>query len=375
MEKPGRSLTGYSISGLSESGDPEKRKTGKGKMKDRIAIVGAGAMGTLLGAVLNKNGVPTDLVDVDRRHVEALNRNGARVTGTAEFSVPVRALAPEEMEGVYDILFLMIKQTYNEASFPQILPHLAEDGVIVTLQNGMPELAVAEVFGEERTMGCAVTWAATMRGPGVTEATAEPDAWHSSLGRLDGKITEKGKKVRSVLEKMCPVVLSDNLAGIRWAKMVVNCAFSGMSAALGCTFGGVIDSEDALACAQHIARECVRVSRACGVSMEALGPEGAFDRFADFATEEERRSQEDLWKDLFARTRGGKSSMLQDLEHGRRSEVHAINGVLCREGKARGIPTPFSDLAVELVERAEQAGTVPDMRNLSAFRPILEKNT
>lgn len=337
----------------------------------RIAIVGAGAMGTLLGAMLNKNGISADLVDVDRVHIDALNRNGASVKGTVDFTVPVRTLTPEDMEGAYDLIFLMIKQTYNESSFPQIGPHLADDGVIVTLQNGMPELAVAEVFGEERTMGCAVTWAATMQGPGVTEATASPAAWHSSLGRLDGKITEKGHAVQSVLEKMCPTVLSDNLAGIRWAKMVVNCAFSGMSAALGCSFGELLDEPEALSCAQYVARECIRVSRACGVSMEALGTEGAFDRIADFETETERAEQEELWRRLFGRTRGGRSSMLQDLEHGRRSEVHAINGVLCREGKTRGIPTPFSDAVVERIAYAETTHTVPTMEDLAFFRPLL----
>ena len=337
----------------------------------RIAIVGAGAMGTLLGACLNRAGVPAVLVDVDRPHIEALNRNGAAVTGTVEFTVPVTALTPAELEGEYDLVFLLIKQTFNDASFPQLRPHLAPDGVVVTLQNGMPELAVAAAFGEERTMGCAVTWAATMAGPGVTRATAAPAAWHSSLGRLDGAITPRGREIRDILSLMCPTVLSENLAGIRWAKMVINCAFSGLAAALGCTFGGLTDEPDALRCAQHIARECVRVSRALGVEMEALGPEGRFDAFADFAGPAERDAQADLWRRIFAPTREGKSSILQDVERGRPSEIHAICGVLCAKGRETGVPTPFADLTVRIVEEAEAGGPKPSMENVKRFLPLL----
>lgn len=334
---------------------------------ERIAVVGAGAMGTLLGAVLNRNGIPADLVDVDRAHLEALNRDGAQVRGTMEFTVPVRALTPDRMEGEYDLIFLLIKQVFNAVSFPQILPHLAADGVIVTLQNGMPELAAAEAFGEERTMGCAVTWAATMQGPGVTISTAAPSSWHNNLGRLDGKITEKGRRVQSVLSNMCETALTSDLAGIRWAKMVVNCSFSGVGAALGCTFGELVDEPEALRCAQHVARECVRVCRAGGVRMEPLGPEGSFDPLADFVTEEERLARTGFWRELFRGTRNGKSSILQDVERRRPSEIRFINGVLCDAGRRYGVATPYSDAVVALVEEAEAAGTVPTMDNLARF--------
>lgn len=100
----------------------------------KAAIMGAGAMGTVLGAFLTRNGFPVDLIDSYPAQVDALNEKGAGVVGCAELTVPVRALLPEQMEGVYDLVFLMVKQTNNEASLRALLPHLGENSTVCTLQ-------------------------------------------------------------------------------------------------------------------------------------------------------------------------------------------------------------------------------------------------
>lgn len=337
----------------------------------RMAVVGAGAMGTLLGARLTHCGYPADLVDADREIVDTLNRNGAVVTGKIRLQTPVHALTPDELTGEYDLFVLLTKQTMNDSVFAELLPHLAPDGAAVTMQNGLPEPAVAEAFGEERTMGCAVTWASTLEKPGVVIAQSDQDMWNNNLGRLDGKITPKLQEVQEILQHVCRTGISTNLLGIRWGKLIINCSFSGMSAALGCSFGQVLDNPEALACAQHIARECIRVCRAQNVVLEPIGPEGCLDRLMDFSTEEERSSTDWIYRKLFSTCYDGKASMLQDLERGRRTEIRSINGVLCSSGRKSGVPTPFSDRVVELVEEAEEQSRVPGMENLSRFEPLL----
>lgn len=340
-------------------------------MIQRIAVVGAGAMGTLLGACLRRAGLDVDLIDVNQAHLDRLNQSGAAVVGKVSFCVPVRAMRPEEMEGQYDLILLLTKQTFNQISFPQILPHLSAEGTIVTMQNGLPESAVAEVFGQERTMGCAVTWAATQMGPGVTCAQSDPDMWNNSLGRLDGAITDRGREVRDILSCMCRTELSDNLAGIRWSKLIINCSFSGMSAALGCTFGQVLDHPEALRCAQNIARECIAVCRASGIELHPIGPEGRLDALMDFETEEQRLATFGIYRKLFGSCRDGKASMLQDLEKGQKTEILHINGVLSRQGRSVGVPTPFCDTVISLVQKAEGDGSVPNMENLRQFSTLL----
>ena len=125
-------------------------------MTMKCAIYGAGSLGTILGAYLTENGFPVELVNRNVKHVEALRRNGAHVTGTVDFTTPVNAILPDQMEGPYDIIFLMTKQLHNPEVVTMLRPMLADDGVIVTLQNGIPEPGIAEIIGEDRTLGCTV---------------------------------------------------------------------------------------------------------------------------------------------------------------------------------------------------------------------------
>ena len=98
----------------------------------RIAIMGAGAMGTTLGAFLSRKALAVDLIDTYQAHVDALNEKGAHITGCVDLTVPVHALTPDQMEGIYDLVFLMVKQTNNEESLGQLLPHLSEESTVCT---------------------------------------------------------------------------------------------------------------------------------------------------------------------------------------------------------------------------------------------------
>ena len=150
----------------------------------RTAIYGAGSLGTILGAFITKAGVQIDLINRNKAHVEALQTKGAQVVGTVEFTQPVTAYTPAEMEGKYDIIFLMTKQQHNAEVVAMLKDYLADDGVLVTFQNGLPELQIAEILGQERVLGCTVAWGATLQSPGVCELTSHPDALSFALGAL-----------------------------------------------------------------------------------------------------------------------------------------------------------------------------------------------
>ena len=121
----------------------------------RCAIYGAGSLGTVLGAYMTKNGAQVDLINRNKAHVAALKEKGATIRGTVDMNVPVSALTPDEMSGTYNVILLMTKQLLNPEVVAFLKPFLAEDGVIVTLQNGIPEPSIAEIVGKNRTMGCA----------------------------------------------------------------------------------------------------------------------------------------------------------------------------------------------------------------------------
>ena len=122
----------------------------------RIAIYGAGSLGTILGAFISKAGVSIELINRNKAHVAALKSKGAQVVGTMQFTQPVVAYTPDEMNGTYDILFLMTKQQHNHEVVQMLQNFLTPDGVLVTFQNGLPEMQIAEVLGEERVLGWTV---------------------------------------------------------------------------------------------------------------------------------------------------------------------------------------------------------------------------
>lgn len=339
----------------------------------RAAIMGAGSLGTIVGALSTQKGADVVLIDVNKEHVKALNENGATITGKMELNVPVKAILPEQMEGIYDLVIYLTKQTYNDVALKQLLPHLGPESMVITLQNGVPEDAVAEVVGAERTLGATVSWGATWIKPGVSMLTSEPTNMTYELGELDGSIRGRTKKAAEFLSLSAKTEIVTNITGVRWTKLLINATFSGMPTVLGCTFGDVLDNEKALTCAAHIGNEAIEIAKARGIKMEPI--QGHDLGILGFTTQGERVSKFPYYKAIFGPHRLLKASMLQDLEKGLRTEIDAINGVISEWGKKVGVPTPIADKVVEIVKGCEEGRYKPSFDNLELFEiPEIPEN-
>lgn len=332
----------------------------------RAAIYGAGSLGTILGAFITKGGVEIELINRNKAHVEALQQSGAIVTGTLNFTQKVKACTPNEMEGVYDIIFLMTKQQQNREVVALLKDFLAPDSVIVTLQNGIPELGIAEIVGEERVLGCTVAWGATLKGPGVCELTSSPDSLTFSLGNLWGKENPKFQQVKSLLEMMGPVELDSNFIGTRWSKLLINSAFSGMSAVLGCTFGEAAKDSRSRRVVQMLIKECIDVCAAGGIKIEPVQGKDIV-KLLDYHNPVKKAISNFIIPIAIRKHALLKASMLQDLEKGKLTEVDAINGVVSAYGRKVGCPTPMNDKVVEIVHSIERGERKPDFGNMVLF--------
>jgi 2-dehydropantoate 2-reductase len=320
----------------------------------KIALVGAGSLGTIIGAMLSKEGLDVTLVDTNKATIDTLNKNGARVTGGLEISCGVKACSPEGMEGIYDLVIYTVKSTFDEKALPPVLRHLGKKSVFITLQNGIPEEKVASFIGRERVLGGAVGWGAIWQSPGVSELTSPPDKMTYDIGELDGSLTDRVQKVKSVLDHAGTAIITQNLAGIRWTKLLANASFSGMSTVLGSTYGGILDNEKALTAALFIILETILTSRAAGVKMEPmLGVDPLI--ILDIVRQDMEKAK-NVMNMVFGTSRSLKASMLQDLEKGLPCEVESINGYLSAISAKVGISTPVND-AVTAGIRAIQAGT------------------
>ena len=336
----------------------------------RVAIYGAGSLGTILGAFISKAGVPVELINRNKAHVEALKTKGAQVVGTMQFCQPVIAYTPDEMSGKYDIILLMTKQLFNKEVVTQLKDYLAEDGVIVTLQNGLPEPGIAEIVGSNRTVGCVVEWGATLSAPGECTLTSDPASLSFHLGKMEGISDEQFKKVKDLLELMCPVHEEENLIGARWSKLLINATFSGLGTVVGGVFGDVSENKEAAKVAVRCMKECIDVGHAAGAEFAPVQGKNITALFY-YKNAVKRAFATFLIPIAMKKHRAIEPSMLQDLKKGKACEIDAINGIVCEWGRKCGVPTPINDKIVEIIKKCESGELKPEAANIKLFDGIL----
>ena len=331
----------------------------------RAAIYGAGAMGTVLGAFLARAGKRIDLVSRNVEHVNALKTSGAHVVGKIDFIQPVSALLPEEMQGEYDLVFLMTKQSENEQIVDFLRNHLSKNGVICTMQNGLPEPKIAERIGRDNTYGCATVWGATFIGCGKSELTSSPDALTFSLGCY-GEADERLYTIKEYLECMGEVTVLQNLIGARWSKLAVNSAFSGVSTLTGMTFGEVAKHKTGKRVALEILSECRRVAEKSGIKTEKIQ---GYDVVKLLGCKSPLKKPFSLCLLPVAMKNHSSlvSGMYTALKNGRKCEIDYIDGVVSEYGRNCGEQTPVCDLVCKLVHEIEDGKRQITVQNLSDF--------
>ena len=337
----------------------------------KYAIYGAGSLGTVMGAFLTKNGVDIELVNRNEAHVKALGEHGARIVGTVDMTVSVKAVLPGEMSGEYDVIFLLTKQLENDRTAEFLKPLLGENGVLVTLQNGIPEPGLARIVGEERIIGCVVEWGANLESPGVARLTSDPAALSFHMGGMEKAPKEKLLLVKSVLEKMCPVEIEENLIGARWSKLLINATFSGIGTAIGGNFGDVCKNKLPRKLAVRCMKECIDVGSASGARFAPVQGKDITKLFY-YNGAVKRKLSELLVPVAMKKHFGIVPSMLQDIRTGKKCEIDAINGVVCSFGREFGVKTPVNDRIVEVVKKLESGELEPKAENIALFADLIK---
>ncbi|KRK58241.1 ketopantoate reductase family protein [Fructilactobacillus fructivorans] len=343
----------------------------------KIAIYGAGSLGTIIGAYLTKayGKDHVDLIADNPQHIKDLNEKGATVTGTANFTVPVSAKTPDELKlNEYDLVLLLTKQTHNDEVLPKVKEVLKPDGTLVSLQNGVPEIAVSKVIDPKNIVAGSVEFGGTQLNHNESELTTAQPAFENAafqIGELDGKGTDRIKQVQAVLNHVGGTAVSDNLLGTKWSKLLVNSSFSGLSAASDATFGQIADSEIGLKAALNIVNEGLKVGHADGVKFAKMGNHDLSSLSMDHRNDES--GQLAYLRSAMANSKDLKASMLQDLEKGHKTEVNDINGVIADTGKKYGIKTPFNDLIIKIVSNAQDTGKLPQFDDtMTQFQKLLD---
>jgi len=304
----------------------------------RVAVLGAGAVGCYFGGMLARAGHAVTLIG-RQAHVDAFNAGGLRFE-SAKFDERVKVTGstdPAAVRGANLVLFC-VKSTDTEAAAAQIAPHLDAGAMVMNLQNGVDNAERIQARIAQPVIPAVVYVATEMAGAGHLRHHGRGDL---VIGALDGRVSPGmlGMAKQWFEAAGVPVVVSANIAGELWMKLVVNCAYNAISAISQLPYGTMIKGAGVRELMRDVVDECLAVAAAGGVKMPADTLARVY-RIADAMPAQY-------------------SSTAQDLARGKPTEIEHLNGAVARRGQALGVPVPANralHALVRLLESKQAAG-------------------
>jgi 2-dehydropantoate 2-reductase len=331
---------------------------------ESILVWGAGAIGGTIGAILKRAGHDVTFVDIELEHVAAIRdpNRGMRILGpVAPMVVSAPAFAPSELEGTWQQIFLAVKAHHTEAAALALRPHLASDGYVVSLQNGLCEEVIAQVVGNERTVGAFINFYADWIGAGEIMFSNRGAV---VVGEMDGRETPRLKKLHALMQLFDPDALqTQDIRSYLWGKL----AYSALLSAQGICNLGIADTlarPELLPLWRDLAGEVTDVARA-----ERIKPRGfnGFDpdAFGRGGSEAQARSSvaamvafnrpntkthSGVWRDLAVRKR--------------KTECVVKFAAVVAAGRKHGISCPKLAGLIAMIREVEEGGRALSDGNL-----------
>lgn len=329
----------------------EGEKLGTVPSSDPILVWGAGAIGGTLAAYWARAKIPVIVVDIVREHVQACRTRGLSIEGTVDnFVQRIPACLPEELEGRYSRIVLAVKAQHTAAALEQLLPHLADDGFVLSAQNGLNETLIAKRAGHARTLGCFVNFGADWIEPGCIVYGGRGEV---VVGEIDGQVRPRTVQMHRLLAVFEPAaVLTENIWGYLWGKL----AFAAMLFATSLnndTMDANFSDPRRFPVFLRLGREVMAVAKARGV--RPVGITG-FDPEA-FLPDAPEAAARACMSVLAGRRKGAAkqhSGFWRDLAvRKRRTEVDELLGKVSEAGRELGVATPILDALIGLVHDVE----------------------
>ncbi len=312
----------------------------------KFLVMGAGALGSAFGGMLARAGHDVTLIGRER-YMAPIREHGLRLSGIwgSHIVKNIRAMSELKTNDEPDVILLTTKSFDTETAMKALQPLISDesDTVVISLQNGIGnEECIARYVGEAHTMGGMVITGFELLHPGEVEVTVS--AATTKIGELTNEITPRLKKIVAVFnEAGIPADAVDNIQSHIWAKALYNAALNPLSAIFRVSYGELAHHQS-FAIIEEVIHEAFNVARAENIRL--------FWNRAEEYLEYLRREQIPL-------TEKHRSSMLRDIERGKKTEIDFLNGVFVDLGKEHGIPTPVNETIVRMIKFLEER-TEPD---------------
>ncbi|HJW21327.1 MAG TPA: 2-dehydropantoate 2-reductase [Candidatus Limnocylindrales bacterium] len=297
----------------------------------RVAVVGAGGVGSYLGSRLAAAGADVGYL-ARGSNLEALRERGLTIVKPdgSSSSTPVRATDDERAIGPVDLILFTVKSYDTDAAARRVAPMLTGDTAVLSLQNGIDnEAKIAAVVGDSRVLGGAAYILASIQAPGVIRSN---DARIVVGELMPGPPSERVLRIVELARAGgVGADASDDVTRLKWEKYVLLVAFASVSAGTQLPLGDIRRSPAAVAMFRAIAHEALAVGQALGVALDDDLADRQVERVLGLADDEG-------------------TSLRHDLLRGRRMEIEALQGTLARLGRETGVPTPFTDAAYAVLQ-------------------------
>ena len=340
-------------------------------MSKKMAVFGAGAAGSYIGAFLTREGHDICLIDMWGDHVDKMEENGLSVSGCqGDFNVPVNPIHLAnaiQIENNFDIIFLAVKSYDTEWAAHFCKRLLKDDGVIVSNQNCMNDSLISTIVGPNREIGCVMSSITVgLWEPAHVNRGGQPgrETGHDvfRVGELHGRVTPRAEEIAELLSCIDGSRATSNIWGERWSKLTTNASSNPITAMTGLGSNGAAEIPEARRLQIEISKESCQVALAQNFDVEPIKGVAA-DVWV-------RADEGDVFEELDEKflpnpnASDWKSSMAQDVTKGRKTEVTLMNGYISEQGALVGIPTPINTAITSVVDEIDRGIRQADVENI-----------
>lgn len=332
-------------------------------MTKKILVVGAGAVGGISAGLLKQAKHDITLITKYKDLATSISNEGVHIVGNNHnLKIRIPSFAEiSELKDVYDIVLIATKALDMPQVAKDILPFIHKNSMIVSLQNGYCEEKLAEIVGNERTIGCVVGFGATMIEPGFLDMTSDGEF---IIGTLDNARKEDLEVLQEILSAVVPTRISKNIVGELYSKLIINSCITSLGAICGLRLGEMLKSKKSRRLFISIIEESIQVANAMNINVEPYANKLNYYSFLEGRDIFSSLKRHLTIYIIGLKYKRLKSSSLQSLERGKKTEIDYFNGYIVQKGKELYLTCPINDQVVIMINKIESGDLTIKKENL-----------
>ena len=337
----------------------------------KILVIGSGAIGGVVAGILSKKGFDIDIACKTQEQADQINTDGLifkiKKRNYIHFIPAFHRVS--NTPGNYDYVFLTTKSFDIEQPTKEVLDKINPDGLIVSFQDGYCENKLARIAGSDRIVGAVVGWGASINEEGNSEMTAKGEML---IGKLDGSDDPRLDNLVYVLNGLAPTYAVKNINDHIFSKLVINSSVTALGAISGQKIGALISNKKMRNLFILLMQEAIEVANKMNFEIPDFANKINYYQLVKGTTIYHRLRRHALIQIIGYKYRKIKSSGLQSLERGEKTEIDSMNGYILNKGKELGLDLPINEILIQMVHEIEDGKRKisPDNFSEALFRKV-----